>query len=180
MKIGIDIDNVIANTFYDLSKRFADFMGKDIPPAEVVSAMRKHKLKMWQYWAYAWRHKLLSLVLPIERSVETIAGWHSSGHSIFLITSRIPLFGRQTREWLKKFNVPYHELHHAKEGQKHKKISQCDLFIEDNIDECEALADHCEKVLLLDYPWNQKTISRSNIIRVKNWDEIRKAGKKYG
>lgn len=102
MKIGIDIDNVIANTFVDLAAYFNQFMGKEFEPHE----------------------------------------------------------------------VPYHKLHHAKEKTKHTKISKPDIFIEDNLDECEILAEFCERVFLIDHPWNRREPNKKNIIRVKNWREL--------
>jgi hypothetical protein len=172
MKIGIDIDNVISNTFSDLADYFNQFMGKSASPEEVVQVMRNEKLKMLMYWFVTWREKLLTKVAPIDGASEVITEWHKT-HQILLVTSRLSLFNRQTKDWLKKHDVPFHELHHAKEKTKHKKAPNCDVFIEDNIEECEVLADYCETVLLVDQPWNRRTPSKSNIIRVKDWEEIR-------
>lgn len=171
MKIGIDIDNVIAHTFQDLVVYFNSFMGKNHSPNEVLERMRKDRLKMLAYWWSTWRRGLLKQVSPIEEAVAAIREWHPS-HSISLVTSRLPIFNRQTKEWLKKHQIPFHELHHAKETTKHKKAPNCRVFIEDNLKECETLADHCEKVFLLDYPWNRGEIKKKNIIRVNNWGEI--------
>ncbi|MBU0502158.1 MAG: hypothetical protein KJ811_02810 [Candidatus Margulisbacteria bacterium] len=171
MNIGIDIDNVIANTYQDLSPFFHDFMGKEHTPFEVVEIMRRRKMLMWRYFFLAWRKKVMSTVSLIEGAAQTIQSWHKE-HKIFLVTSRTFFFNHQTRTWLKKFNVPYHELHHAKETTKYKKVTNCQLFIEDNLEEAEILANHCKKVMLFDQPWNRLPIKRDNIIRVSSWTEI--------
>ena len=171
MKIGIDIDNVIANTYKDLAGFFHDFMGREIDPADIVEFFRHEKIKVWHYFFEAWRKKVMTKISLIKGSQETIQAW-SKEHQIHLVTSRFPLFNRQTKAWLKKHAVPYHGLHHAKETKKHLKAKNCQIFIEDNLDECEILADHCEKVFLFDYPWNQKKPSKNNIVRVKDWTEI--------
>lgn len=171
MKIGIDIDNVITNTFKDLADYFNDFFGIKASSEEVVRIMRKKKLKMWLYWFKSWNEKMMTKVTPIEGAIESIKALHLN-HDISLITSRLSIFNSQTKEWLEKHGIPYHSLHHAKEKTKHKKAPGCDIFIEDNIDECEILADHCKKVFLLDQPWNKRAFSQKNIIRVNNWDEI--------
>jgi len=171
MKIGVDIDNVISNTFLDLANYFNEFMGKSAESKDVVEVMRKEKLKMLAYWLITWKDKLLTKVSPIEESADLIKKWHKD-HEIVLVTSRISIFNKQTKDWLKKHGIPYHELHHAKEKTKHKKAKGCRIFIEDNIDECEVLADYCEKVFLIDYPWNRRKHDKKNIVRVKGFKDI--------
>jgi len=172
MKIGIDIDNVIANTFHELSDRFNDFMGRQMEPLEVIETMRNNKLKMWAYWFTAWKEGMLSSVSAIDGSADTIREWYPY-HEIKLVTSRMPIFRNQTIHWLKKHSIPYHELHHAKEKTKHTKAQDLELFIEDNFEESEILADYCDRVFLFDHPWNRRPSSKKNIIRVKNWEEIK-------
>ncbi len=171
MKIGIDIDNVIANTFHDLAVEFNRFMGKEYDPQEVVRVMRQDKWKMYGYWYKTWKDKLLSKVSPIVGAAEALKKWHPE-HELVLVTSRLGLFNGQTKEWLAKHGIPYHELHHAKELTKHKKAPGCHVFLEDNIDECEVLADHCERVYLFDQPWNQRELKKNNIKRVKGWEDL--------
>jgi len=172
MKIGIDIDNVIANTFVDLFEYFNRYMGKKLEPVEVARVMKEEKLKMLGYWFVTWKDKLLSKVNPIEGAAEVLKALHAD-HTITLITSRMSVFNKETHEWLKKHGMSYHALHHAKELNKHKKAVGHEIFIEDNLEECEVLANHCKKVFLFDHPWNRKPIKGKNIIRVKNWREIK-------
>ena len=172
MKIGIDIDNVIANTFQDLSGYFNQFMRVQADPIEVIRIMRKDKLKMLAYYFAAWKSKIMTQVSLVEGAAETIREWHNE-HDIKLITSRLFIFNRQTRHWLQQHNIPYNELHHAREKTKHQKANGCEVFIEDNLEECEILADHCERVFLFDHPWNRVPVAKKNIIRIKNWKEIR-------
>ena len=174
MKIGIDIDNVLAHTFRDLSGYFNRHMGlkNETDPQEVVRIMREDKLKMVGYWFATWRKRLLSRVAPVEGALDTLLEWQPA-HHLVLITSRMPLFNRQTKEWLAKHGFPYHELHHARELTKHKKANGCDIFVEDNLDEAEVLANHCKQVYLIDHPWNRRSTTKRNIIRVKDWAELR-------
>jgi uncharacterized HAD superfamily protein len=172
MKIGIDIDNVIANTFAELIPYFNRFMGKEFTPPEVIETMRREKGKMLLYYLSAWRNRAMITLSLIDGAAETIRHWHPQ-HQIKLITSRLPLFNRQTKEWLKKHQIPYHELHHAAERTKYTKAKGCAVFIEDNPAECEVLADHCERVFLFNHPWNSHSTAKKNIIRVKDWAEIR-------
>ena len=171
MKIGIDIDNVIANTFRDLIPHFNRFIGRQADPHEVIRIMRQDKIKMLAYYFSAWKNRIMTRVSLIEGAAETIRDWHKK-HNISLITSRLLLFKRQTKHWLNQHSIPYHELHHARERTKHRKADGCQVFIEDNLEECEVLADHCERVFLVDHPWNRKDPAKKNIIRVKNWEEI--------
>jgi len=172
MKIGIDIDNVIANTFADLIPHYERFMKQRSTPQQVIETMRRRKLKMLHYYFMSWQKRVMTTVGLIEGSAETIRQWHPD-HQISLVTSRLRWFNRQTQEWLKKHNIPFDELHHAKEKSKHTKAKGCDLFIEDNVEECKILADYCERIFLFDHPWNRKELHKKNIIRVKDWQDIR-------
>src|SRR3989339_998254 len=172
MRIGIDIDNVIAHTFRDLVSHFNQFVGRDSSPDEVVRIMKEDKLRMVGYWFTTWRKRLLTTVAPIDEAVTTLKLWHPF-HDLVLITSRMPIFKRQTRQWLAEHGVPYHELHHAKEKTKYRKAKGCQYFIEDNLEESAILAKSCERVFLMDHPWNRRPLQAPNIIRVHNWHEIR-------
>lgn len=172
MRIGIDIDNVIADTFKDLSEAFNSYMGKQLKPQEVVDIMRKERLRMWGYWFITWKKRLLTKVAPVKGAKEALEIWFRE-HDILLVTSRLPILRRQTRQWLEQHGIPYHELHHLKEGRKFKKGKGCDIFIEDNLEECEILADHVDRVFLIDQPWNRRETKKKNIVRVGNWSDVR-------
>ena|SRR3989339_358680 len=173
MKIGIDIDNVIANTFDELRHHFNRFMGKEYAAHEIVYALRKNKLKTFFYNVDAWRKKVLETVSPIPSAVDKIREWFLE-HEIYLVTSRLFVLKNQTKRWLLKHNVPHHGLFHLKEGTKFKKAKEYDAFIEDNFEECEILAEHCPKVFLIDKPWNRKKSLKKNIVRIKDWEEFKK------
>ena len=147
-------------------------MGKPHTAQEVIETMRKQRIKMLAYYFYAWRKRIMSTVTLTKGSAETIRTW-AREHKISLITSRRLVFNRQTRQWLNKHNIPYHELHHAREGTKFLKAKNCQVFIEDSFEECEILAQHCERVFLFDHPWNRKPLKQKNIIRVNSWPELR-------
>jgi len=115
----------------------------------------------------------MSSVSLIEGAAKTIQSWHKD-HKVSLVTSRTIIFHQQTKSWLKKQGIPYHELHHAKETTKHTKVTNCQLFIEDNLEEANVLANHCKKVFLFDQPWNRRPLKKPNIIRVASWREISK------
>ncbi|MBU0671705.1 MAG: hypothetical protein KJ732_01610, partial [Candidatus Margulisbacteria bacterium] len=151
MKIGIDIDNVIADTFADLIPHYNQFMGREETPQEVIETMRRRKFKMMHYFFVSWRKQVMTKISLIKGAAETIKHWHGD-HHIKLVTSRWPIFNRQTRWWLNQHGIPYHELHYVKEKTKYKKAANCSLFIEDNLDECKILANYCERVLLFDQP----------------------------
>jgi len=172
MRIGIDIDNVIANTFEDLAARFNQYVGKDLNANEVVDFMRREKFRMWGYWFVTWRESLLTRVSLIEGAKHTITNWYDD-HEILLVTSRLPILNRQTKKWLNQHEIPYHKLHHSKEREKYKKAPNCDVFIEDNLEECEILADYCDRVYLMDHPWNRRPLKKDNIIRVTSWTELK-------
>ena len=81
---------------------------------------------------------------------------------------------RQTKQWLNYHGIPFHELHHLPEKKKFQKARGFDIFLEDNLEECEVLADHCERIFLFDHPWNRTQPTKKNIVRVQDWKELQR------
>ena len=53
------------------------------------------------------------------------------------------------------------------------KKKEIKFFVEDNLENAIKLANICEIVFLIDYPYNQFEKLPKNILRVKSWKEIR-------
>ena len=175
MKIGIDIDNVIANTFEELRDHFNKFMGHNYEAHEIVHALRANKVKTFFYNIDAWHKRVLEGVSPIAEAVEKLREW-TKEHELNLVTSRLFILKNQTARWLSKHSIPYDKLFHMKEGTKFIKGRECQAFVEDNLEEAEILADHCPKVFLIDKPWNRRESGKKNIIRIKSWGEFKEHG----
>ncbi len=86
-------------------------------------------------------------------------------------------------QWLKRNGIPYASLIVTNGRSKLKVIREMDLniayFIEDRFEYAMEMAEAGIKVLLMEYPWNQNCGTHHNIIRIKDWKEIRKIFSRY-
>lgn len=191
LKIGIDIDNVIADSYPFFLAKFNEVFTMQIKYEEIFDFyfLEKHP-KVNQDKAKELIGKLLvdeQFQLDIPPFVDVlpiISNWKKIGHGVHYITSRPHTTRDLTSQWLKKhgfllpgttldlFNSREHFDKHRKEIMDYKKTVAAKrgvhLFIEDSKEIAETMEI---TVLLLDRPWNQGKLPK-NVKRVKNWDEI--------
>lgn len=192
LKIGIDIDNVISDSYPKYIKQFDQTFGIKVAFDELVDfyyflnhdEIDKDKAK-------ALTDKLLKddqfqmSFSPIGWAQEVIENWSDQGHSIHYITARPKYIKNATYAWLKKhgFLVPKATVDlqeiffQQKQGTidaKYKrdiiKKRKINLLIEDTKEIAEIVDI---PVFLFSRPWNQGKLSK-NVTRVSNWKEIEK------
>jgi uncharacterized HAD superfamily protein len=186
MKIAIDLDEVLADfsgTFLELynqtygtnwkkdmlySYTFEEVFGKSID--EILSLI----YKMYDL-------KLDQTIKPIKGAKEAVKKLKDK-HTLFVITSRQNDFEKQTKEWVQKhFPNTFEKViltnYFSRHGVEKTKAEVCDelgidLFIDDQSKYCNVCVSKERVVFLFDAIWNKKDSLKSEIIRVKNWEEI--------
>ena len=185
MKIGIDIDEVLAKQLEKLVLFYHLKTGKLIP------AEKFHTY----YWPEVWgitleegiqidqefkRSAYFDSIGPVENAVQAVNRL-TKGNQLFIITARPVLFKEKTEQWLKKHlqETPFELIHsgdfHITNKTKNKGEICEELSIEVMIEDQDEYALQCAekgvKVILLNKPWNIK-VKHQNIIRVNNWIEV--------
>lgn len=191
LKIGIDIDNVIADSYPHYINAFNKKFGTSVKYEEVYHFYYLEKnvgieenlvLEFIESIVHSEEFQLQ--IPPVINALEIIKKWIEQGFSIHYITSRPSDTKKETLKWLKnqRFWVKgvtldlYHETEHnfkhisrinnfKKDIADKKKL---DVFIEDSIDIAKSLEI---PVLLFDRPWNQGKLPE-NVRRVRDWIEI--------
>jgi uncharacterized HAD superfamily protein len=183
MKIGLDLDEVTAAFFSALLKHYHKKFGK---------LHKFEEFKEWK-WEPVWgvsreegikivdefheKHDL-NEVQPLEHAANSLRHLFKD-NELFIITSRPIRFKSKVEAWLKHhFNDIKMEVIHAGDwhkGQAATKAEICGergipLLIEDSPDTALECAKAGIRVILFDYPWNQKA-KHKNIFRVRNWLE---------
>jgi uncharacterized HAD superfamily protein len=85
-----------------------------------------------------------------------------------------------TKDWLRKHGFSYNSLLVEDDTKPNRnRFAEADagaisIFIEDDLMNAKRLAVSCEKVLLLDAPYNQAPVATlpANVVRIKSWDEL--------
>lgn len=186
LKIGIDIDNVIADSYPRYIDAFNKKFGVAVKYEEIFdfyyleNYVGVDRAQTSQFIETVLHSNEFQLAIPpYEEPQKIIKKWADQGFSIHYITSRPDFTKTVTLKWLKKhgFLAKGTKLHlldiniHSKDTDYKKEIVnkwKVNLMIEDSLDIASALDI---PVFLLDRPWNQGKLPK-NVTRVNNWAEI--------
>ena len=183
MRIGVDIDNVLANfddylleefLKHDKTLRNKGIINKDVYITRGMFDWTKEELNSF----YKENIERIAMNLKVmEGAKKYIDKLKEDGNKIFIITGRNngdysnPF--RMTKKWLKKNKINYDKLIFTNAYEDNSKTKAClkynvDIMIEDSARICYDLVANNIKTLIMDTPYNKN----SKINRVHNWKEI--------
>lgn len=194
LKIGIDIDNVISDSYTQYLARYNQQYRTEIRLEEVIDFYYLDNLEQangQRVVGYidqlVYDEVFQANIPPYIPAQAVVKKWRKKGYSITYITSRPKEVKKATLRWLEKHgfwqdgdglflfdkNGGYESDITYKKDTAQKE--QLDLFIEDSKE--IALIMHIP-VLLLDKPWNKGKLPK-HVKRVKNWIDIEKFVAKF-
>lgn len=190
-KIGVDIDNVISDSYPEYLSSFNAEFQVDIRMDQIRdfyflnkhvegSTVKKGKEMVAYIDKLTYSEAFQMKLKPVESAASIIQKWTDRGYLIHFITSRPAEMRDITRNWLKKHgfwvkgvklelfdkNLGY-EIDVPYKSEMVKKYA-LNAFIEDSLEIAQALSI---PVFLMDRPWNQGKLKK-NIIRVMSFKEI--------
>ncbi|MDD4335443.1 MAG: hypothetical protein PHY77_07540 [Desulfotomaculaceae bacterium] len=176
MKIGVDIDGVLANSlplwvtelnkFFNKNKQLEDIHLYEIHKTYGIT-FNELKLFLERKGRF-----LMNEPAPIAGSSYYL-GKLKQQHEICIITARDKKYYRETYNWLKKNNLPYDELlllgsHEKKEFCLEKGLK---VLIEDTLEIGIKVSAAGIPVLLMDAPYNCGALPEL-VYRKHSWEEI--------
>lgn len=186
MRIGIDLDDVLANFIQTLigfhNETYNTHLSLDtfysIYYWEVWGGTREEAIKkVYQFHQSGYSKQ----IQPIEGAIKSIQEL-SKKHELFIITSRQTDFEKLTRTWLDQyfpgmFKTVFFTNHYDLTGsikpvkQKFKVCleNHISVMIEDSPEHAVQFIRSPVILLLFDSPWNKSVQNNSNIIRVSGW-----------
>lgn len=186
MKIGIDIDDVIADSYPEYLEAFNKQFNKNIQVTEVFdfyhfgyhAGVEKAKVDIF-IDTQLHTDEFQIAIDPILDAAKYIQSWSGKGIMIVYVTARPLMIKSITIKWLKKYGFwsAGTKLYLFDEKRLNTDIEYktsiaskkfVDIFIEDKKDIAEAMRI---PVFLIDRPWNKGDIS-SHITRVYSWKGI--------
>jgi len=186
MRIGIDIDDTIADT-YEVMFAYAQHytineLGRT---GEIKNEVTNHHFyaEIMHNWSQEeaenfWNqyYEKIQYIKPFTLAVEVLQKLKAEGNEIVLITARYPAshfdIKKVTLEWLKTNNIPYDEIEIIREGKAQVALDKkVDLFIDDSFKNCTEVANVGIKSYLMDTRTN-KGLSAENVTRVYSWSDI--------
>lgn len=183
MKIGIDLDDVLADSLPHFTQAFNERFGLDIQLADAAWRIADRFPHIPRQEADDFFTELIAdgffssrpLVPHAKEAVEALT---EDGHRLYIITGRSPQEEPITRRWLTHVEVLSRfeaVMHRTREPVGHHKSSvaselRLDLFVEDELAVAHAVSETTIPVLLFDRPWNRGSLP-DNVHRIGSWHE---------
>jgi len=164
-RICIDLDGVICE--YNFPKIVKNFFGVDLNVqaifaydlADVLGVAPALIDEMFKEHVYG-KPNL------IEGAVDTLREWKSKGYELVIFSNRVKYMGQEgLARWLLDWQIPFSRIDGGQD--------EYDVHIDDS--PAKLMATNSKVKLLFDQPWNERCLNiTGKLIRVKNWDEVRK------
>jgi hypothetical protein len=176
MHIGIDIDGVIANTFHLLVQELNAYFGvnnalEDIDDYDIYKVYGIGPEELKQFTLN--KENILISGPDIIPDADYYLKLLVSMYEVSLISARQEKYFHLTKQWMEKYNIPYHRL--ILWGQ-HDKREVCvrlgvNLFVEDSLRNAVQINACNIPVILFNAPYNQGDLP-GEIWRCHSWLEI--------
>ena len=189
MKIGIDIDDTIADTYEVMFNYAQEYTVNVLKREPVISDVENpthfyiETLHNWneeeseKFWMMYFK-KIIQNAKPKTFSVEYLEKIHNEKNEIILITARHQdesfdfSVEEETKKWVEKNNILCDKIIiDAQEKQKIAELEKIDLFIDDSFKNCKAVSDSGIKTYIMDSKVN-KNLNRVDIERVYSWPHV--------
>ena len=183
MKIGIDLDDVLADSLPHYLQAFNRRFGLDVELADAAWRIADRfpqipRQEADNFFTELTKDGFFSSRPLFPGAKEAVEALAEDGHRLYIITGRSPQEEAVTRGWLTYVGMSSHfeaVMHRVRDPVGHHKSSaasglQLDLFIEDELAVALAVSEMAIPVLLFDHPWNQGPLSRT-MCRVRSWAE---------
>lgn len=176
MRVGFDVDGVLYNWHASLRQ----FLGFDVERAPDPTQWHFHDqwgITQEELGRAAVEGVDAGVVLtwgdPLPGAKETLDRVRALGHSIHIVTDRSAgspgNAQAATMKWLHVHNLPYDTITFARD----KTIVNVDMFIDDKLENYDAMVRAGTPVYLLDQPWNQDpVIGRRRLSSLEQYGDV--------
>jgi|TARA_B100001750_G_C15521680_1_gene612091 5'(3')-deoxyribonucleotidase len=174
MRIGIDLDGVVADFTKGWTSHYKKQFGREIKEEHIVSwGLSKpltHFEKEEDFWKWAknlggstiFRH-----LDTYEESVETLKKLSLDGHNIVIISSKPWWTISDTFLWLGEKEIPTREVHFIEDKWK----VDCDIYLDDSPDKLKEYLDKRSEKVIVRFirPYNKPL---KDVKDVTSWKEF--------
>lgn len=175
MRIGVDIDGVVSDSYPAWLGELNQHFGKNIT---VLKDYEMHLVfdvpeDAMNHFFVQNIERLFEIPHPMKGAKKGIESLLQDGHEVVYVTARAPEEEEFTVRWMKKYGIPHEKILFT--GHKSKvdfvKEWKLELFIEDYMVNAKAISELEIPTLLLDASYNQGKVPQG-VIRCSHWQEI--------
>jgi uncharacterized HAD superfamily protein len=181
LRIGVDVDDVLAESLPGYLEAFRRRFGHDVRIEEAAwEIFRRYPeisaTQMWGFFSELEASDFLGTRPIYPEAAEAVRTLAANSHRLFVVTGRLTQHREHTRRLLERAGLLelFEELVH-RDGEAAAEYKprivrelKLDLLIEDELHVALAAAQVPIPVLLFDRPWNQAELPPS-ITRVADW-----------
>ncbi len=184
MRIGIDVDDVLAESLPGYLEAFRRRFGHEVRVEEAAwEIFRRYPeisaTQMWGFFSELEASDFLGTRPVYPEAAEAVRSLAANGHRLYVVTGRLTQHREHTRRLLQRAGLLelFEELVHrdgeATADYKPRMVRELklDLLIEDELHVALAAAEVPIPVLLFDRPWNRAELP-PGITRVADWDHV--------
>ncbi len=184
MRIGIDIDDVLADSLPAYLAAFNRRFGLQVPVTEAAwEIFRRHPDisadEIRSFFTELYQADFLGSRPLLPGAREGVEWLHRAGHRLFIVTGRLRRDRDVTERWMedKGLSAFFHEIvdRDGTDAPLHKRRAAerlgLDVLLEDEYEIALAAAELPMRVLLFDRPWNRRPLP-SQIHRICSWPEV--------
>jgi uncharacterized protein len=174
MNIAIDIDSTLHHYWDQLSdaarRRFGIALPYESQVTWGITLLRPEQVRACVRETHSEEQVLAAE--PYPGAVEVVRDWHEAGHFIHVTSHRATESQGVTEEWLRRIELPYHELYCSQD-----KITRCreigiDVLIDDSPVNLQAAIDAGITGATLVHPWNRELCETEDVICGADWPEL--------
>lgn len=177
MRLGIDIDDTIINTWEYLMPIFKEKFNIPLDKLKKSSPYYgaiKDTIPLEEYLEMIKENEHLMKEIPLKENVkEILTKLKLEGNSIIFITARGNCYSDPyliTKEYLDKYSIPYDKIIvNALDKGIVCQEEKIDLFIDDNIRNCIDVSQNGIEVLMMEANFNKND---KEFIHMKDWKQI--------
>lgn len=175
MRLGIDLDGVVADFNAGWITRYNEEFGASIPLDAVRSwdgihplTHFTHEQDFWSWAAGNGEGSLFRFLDPYPEAVETLEVLAGMGHDIVILTQKPDWAVADTFAWLAEHRVPTREVHIL--WDKHRV--PCDVYLDDAPQQLRRLAAARPEATVCRFvrPWNEPV---PGVVDITDWAGFR-------
>jgi uncharacterized HAD superfamily protein len=183
LRIGIDIDDVLADSMPEYLSAFNRRFGLQIPVTEAGWEMfRRHPdisaEEIRAFFGELYEADFLGSRPLLPGAREGVERLHRAGHRLFIITGRLRSDRDITERWIETRGLSsfFQEIidRDGLDAPRHKRQAadqfRLDVLLEDEYEVALVAAEARVQVLLFNRPWNQGPVP-SQVLRIHSWPD---------
>lgn len=178
MRLGIDLDGVVADFNAGWMRLHAEEFGSELRPEMVDSWNGLHAIggfdDMREFWSWAapkeHRRSIFRHLEPYPTAVDSLRSLARQGHRIVIVTTKPAWARTDTFRWLADHDVPTTEVHIS----DRKSEVPCDVYLDDAPHVLEELVAQRPDSVTCRFvrPWNRPVAGATDVLDWEGFAEV--------